>query len=756
MADAVVKRTRKQWKDSNMEDALKAVEEKSLTVSQAASTYNVPRKTLDDRVKGKVVHGTKPGRSTILSSEEEEALCNYLLYVAERGFPLTRRMVMAFAWDMAKRNGKAHLLNPELGPGMRWWINFRKRHPDITLRRVDKLDRSRAQCLDPEVVKDYFTLLKKTLTDNSLMNSPRCIYNCDESFLPLDGTREKAVTSKKAKSAYLQAQGSTEHITLLCGASAAGLALPPMIIFPKAFPGGAYTFKGPDDAVYAKSESGWVDSELFVEWMKKVFLKFATPQRPVLLIIDGHKTHLTLDVVDLAQSNGVILLCLPPHTTHSLQPLDVSVFKSLKDHFYRSVRAFCFVKKNFTVSKREFASVVKEPFEKSFSMSTIKSGFAKSGIFPFNPDAIDKSKMKPSECYRCTADDLSEGTSSDDHDTSQESSILAPDTLSLDSSANAEGTVTLPFSDCSSSAPSGTTVAESPTPLTVTPPQERSATYSRPTPLFATPPHQDRSSIVSANSTPCTSTPAAAKNPLVAAGLVPSHLADLFCTPESDVQKKQKRRRITNARVVTENEYIEMLKEKDKKDRETEEAKQRRKEEREEKKKERERLKKQRADERAKKKEKREQEKRAKGKQKGMRRRKTVSLPSSEVVEDSNQESEQEIDTSKQQIPEQSGPQASQELEESSNSESDNEGCAPRAKRRRQLPSRYQNTSSSESESEDGVLCAICKAREPPPPGCSSSIIFWIDCDNCDEWFHCFCALGSNTSSRKYLCSKCA
>ena len=70
-------------------------------------------------MKGKVVHGTKPGRSTILSSEEEEALCNYLLYVAERGFPLTRRMVMAFAWVMAKRNGKAHLLNPELGPGMR-------------------------------------------------------------------------------------------------------------------------------------------------------------------------------------------------------------------------------------------------------------------------------------------------------------------------------------------------------------------------------------------------------------------------------------------------------------------------------------------------------------------------------------------------------------------------------------------------------------------------------------------------------------
>lgn len=50
------------------------------------------------------------------------------------------------------------------------------------------------------------------------------------------------------------------HITMLCGASAAGIPLPPMIIFPKAFPGDAYTFDGPDDPVHAKSDSGWVDS----------------------------------------------------------------------------------------------------------------------------------------------------------------------------------------------------------------------------------------------------------------------------------------------------------------------------------------------------------------------------------------------------------------------------------------------------------------------------------------------------------------
>lgn len=127
-----------------------------------------------------MVHGTKPGRCTILTEDEEKALCVYLFSVAEKGFPLTRRMVMAYAWEIARRNGKDHLFNPEVGPGIHWWVNFRKRHPDISLRRVDTLERSRAQCLDPVVVEQYFQLLKKTLNDNDLMKSPRRIYNCDE------------------------------------------------------------------------------------------------------------------------------------------------------------------------------------------------------------------------------------------------------------------------------------------------------------------------------------------------------------------------------------------------------------------------------------------------------------------------------------------------------------------------------------------------------------------------------------------------
>ena len=60
---------------------------------------------------------------------------------------------------------------------------------------------------------------------------------------------------------------------------------PPMIIYAKSFPRGQYRFQEPDDALYAKSDSGRIDSELFLTWLKKYFFKYAVPQRPVLLAI---------------------------------------------------------------------------------------------------------------------------------------------------------------------------------------------------------------------------------------------------------------------------------------------------------------------------------------------------------------------------------------------------------------------------------------------------------------------------------------
>lgn len=76
-----------------------------------------------------------------------------------------------------------------------------------------------------------------------------------------------------------------------------------------------------------------MDSSLFISWFRNVFLVNCGQQRPVLLVMDNHDTHVSLDVIKIAADNNVTLIGLPPHTTHILQPLDVGIMGPLKRKF---------------------------------------------------------------------------------------------------------------------------------------------------------------------------------------------------------------------------------------------------------------------------------------------------------------------------------------------------------------------------------------------------------------------------------------
>ena len=70
---------------------------------------------------------------------------------------------------------------------------------------------------------------------------------------------------------------------------------------------------------YGLSDTGWVDTYLFKKWLKDHLLEHAVASRPLPLILDGHGSHYQPELIKYARDNGVILLCLPPHTTHESQ-----------------------------------------------------------------------------------------------------------------------------------------------------------------------------------------------------------------------------------------------------------------------------------------------------------------------------------------------------------------------------------------------------------------------------------------------------
>ena len=74
------------------------------------------------------------------------------------------------------------------------------------------------------------------------------------------------------------------------------------------------------NTLYGMSENGWIDQELFYYWLDRLFLEHITPQCPVMLLCDGHKSHFTPEAISNAAKKGVVVFCIPPNTTHAAQP----------------------------------------------------------------------------------------------------------------------------------------------------------------------------------------------------------------------------------------------------------------------------------------------------------------------------------------------------------------------------------------------------------------------------------------------------
>ena len=76
--------------------------------------------------------------------------------------------------------------------------------------------------------------------------------------------------------------------------------MPPHIIFSQAYPSGPYSWDGLDGAFYSIRDNGYMDSELFFAFIKKLFIPHTrTVPGPKLLILDGHGSHLKTDVINL-------------------------------------------------------------------------------------------------------------------------------------------------------------------------------------------------------------------------------------------------------------------------------------------------------------------------------------------------------------------------------------------------------------------------------------------------------------------------
>ena len=203
-----------------------------------------------------------------------------------------------------------------------WLKKFRKRHPEITLRRAEALSKSRLAATKREVLDAYFSLLEQVLKQNKIFNKPSQIFNFDETGVSLNFTPPKVLAKKAQKHVYSVRTGDKSQVTVLVCASASGYVLPPHIIFRQSGLNKEWLVGEVPDTKYSLTESGWVNSAVFEGWFFEHFIPFAPAVRPLLLLLDGHSSHYNPAVIQTAAANGIILFCFPPNTTHLTQPLD--------------------------------------------------------------------------------------------------------------------------------------------------------------------------------------------------------------------------------------------------------------------------------------------------------------------------------------------------------------------------------------------------------------------------------------------------
>ena len=165
-----------------------------------------------------------------------------------------------------------------------------------------------------------------------LKHKPQNIFNVDETGFMIDIGNQKILCRRGFRNPHKTVATSTKtmySVQVCC--SAVGSFLSPYVVYKGSHLYSTWMNGGPDNAKYTCSNSGWMESPHFIEWFGKAFIaETAELDGGKLLVFDGHNSHLSKTVVQLAIANNIELLCLPAHTSSILQPLDVGVFKTVK------------------------------------------------------------------------------------------------------------------------------------------------------------------------------------------------------------------------------------------------------------------------------------------------------------------------------------------------------------------------------------------------------------------------------------------
>jgi len=401
------------WTCDNMQKALESVRNKEMGLNEATRAYGIPKGTLFRHLKNvnKVAKDNKKhfGRGTFLPNELERELVDHCLELERMFFGLCIDDLRRLAFEVAEKNGYAHIFNRQTRmAGRKWYRGFMRRHRQLSLREPEATSIARATGFNKPRVHSFFDLLETVYARENLTADR--LYNMDETCLSTVQTNQKKIIGERGKRQIgaITSNERGQSTTCVVCVSSSGVYIPPMLIFRRKRVNQALEIGAPPGTVFLAQDKGWMTATGFCFWLGH-FIKYVKPsvENKIVLILDGHVSHTkNLAALEMARSAGVVLVSLPPHTTHRLQPLDVGFFGPLSRYYDDAIRTWLRTYPGKAVSTYQVSTLLTASYGRAATVENATNAFRKSGLWPLDRHVFQDSDFAASQ----TTDNASDQT----------------------------------------------------------------------------------------------------------------------------------------------------------------------------------------------------------------------------------------------------------------------------------------------------------------------------------------------------------
>ena len=272
------------------------------------------------------------------------------------------------------------------------------------------MDLVRAKSASEEKIDNYFTELSEIKKKYNLEDKPHLIFNVDEKGVSPNHTRPSIVAPTDIKVQSVTT-GKSETTTIIGSGSTSGTCIPPYFVFKRKRGISKFLNEGTPGVSGTVSETGWSNSVIFRDNLQNHFIKYAPAHddNPILLLMDGNSTHIFVDLFECAKSMNIVIFILPAHTSHLLQPLDVTCFGSFQ-RMYNNVCHKTMRLSPCDITRYNICEISCKVYYKAFCAENFISGFKSTGSFPTNRNVISILATKPSEIFVSANNDTADET----------------------------------------------------------------------------------------------------------------------------------------------------------------------------------------------------------------------------------------------------------------------------------------------------------------------------------------------------------